>query len=760
MCKIVINKIRQTSIILFFAVLLFSSPNDLQSSKKLDSLKNELAKATTKRDSFFIKHHIIRLYYGRNIDSALDCSFRLLEFSSRMPGDTFRAFAYDDIANTYIYMSKYDSAIHYLDKSFSIYENEDHKNGIVKNLINKGLAIKKQGKMTEAARYYNRALNYLDTNKDFHALAYLYNNLGLIYDDWSMYDEALNAYMNAISKFDKIGNKRLMASVYNNIALLFSDNAYYEKALNYFRKSLDLKLDIQNMYMACNTYINIGLTYEYLNEDSLALSNINKGLQLSIQEKNKLAEAYGYKVLGKYYHDYENIAKALENYRKSFDIYKEIDSKDGQIDVMLSLSKILIEKKEYQKADDYLQEVIDYSRKNNVILMLSTAYDLKARIYKTRGNFKKALEFKELHSKYLDSAKIVEQTQQMNRIEAIYQQKQMAKENEILRNQNQLNELTIKNQSNTIIISVLIIILVILFFAILFFRYRSNKKMNSLLKQKNEEISQTNERLQETMSELRESQQKIVDDSKSLLELNSKLMDSQDKLSNLNKTKDKFFSIIAHDLKNPIGSFKQLTEALSEDFDKMQKEEIKEYIKLMKRNAKQLFELLENLLTWSRSQRDTIDFNPVDANLNKIIENVISTLNVQAENKSIKLKNEVATDLQLMADVNMLVTVLRNLISNAIKFTPENGDIRIYSEEKENTIITSIKDNGVGISKDRIDNLFNPGCNGSTKGTKNESGTGLGLILCKEFVEKNGGKIWVESNEENGSTFSFSLPKS
>ena len=752
--------IKKISFVLLFAVLLFSSPEILQSSNKLDSLNDELAKAGTKRDSFYIKHQIIRIYYGKNIDSALSRSFLLLDFSRNMPGDTFRAFAYDDIANTYIYLSKYDSAIYYLDKSFSIFEKEDHKNGIIKNLINKGLAIKKQGKMTEAVKYYNRALNYLDTNKDFHALAYLYNNLGLIYDDWTMYDEALDAYMRSVDQFDKIDNKRLMASVYNNIALLFSDNGYYEKALGYFRKSLDLKLQIQNMYMACNTYINIGMTYEYLNKDSLAFYNISKGLQLSIEEKNKVAEAYGYKALGKYYQDHDDHAKALENYNKSFDIYKEIDSKDGQIDVLLSLAKILIEKGEYRQADEHLQEVIDYSKKNNVIFMLYTAYDLRSKIYKNRGNFRRALEFKELHSKYLDSSKIVEQTKQMNRIEAIYQQKQMAKENEILRNQNQVNELTIQNQRNTIIIFVLIIILVILFFAILFFRYRNNKKLNSVLKQKNEEVSKANEKLEETMSELRESQKIIIDDSKSLLDLNSKLLDSQDKLSNLNKTKDKFFSIIAHDLKNPIGSFKQLTEALSEDLHKMQKEEIKEYIGLMKKNARQLFELLENLLTWSRSQRDTIDFNPVDVNLTNIVENVISTLNLQAENKMITLKNEVDPEHNLMADVNMLVTVLRNLISNAIKFTPENGHVLISSKEKENTIITSIEDNGVGIPGKRLDDLFNPGCNGSTKGTAKEGGTGLGLILCKEFVEKNGGKIWVESSENKGSTFSFSLPKS
>jgi PAS domain S-box-containing protein len=232
------------------------------------------------------------------------------------------------------------------------------------------------------------------------------------------------------------------------------------------------------------------------------------------------------------------------------------------------------------------------------------------------------------------------------------------------------------------------------------------------------------------------------------------------KLQQLNSTKDKFFSIIAHDLRSPLGTFKQMTEMLHDSYGSFSEEELIEFLDIMKNSSKNIFELLENLLEWSRSQRRTIKYEPLDINLFFHSDNILHLLKPVSDNKKIKIINAIKRSIFIKADHNLLNTILRNLIMNAIKFTYQDGEIIINSEQNNNEIIISVKDSGVGMTKEQIEKLFRIDSSISTQGTNLEKGTGLGLILCKEFVELHGGKIWVESEIGKGSTFYFTMPKS
>lgn len=238
-----------------------------------------------------------------------------------------------------------------------------------------------------------------------------------------------------------------------------------------------------------------------------------------------------------------------------------------------------------------------------------------------------------------------------------------------------------------------------------------------------------------------------------------KLLESQKELQNLNATKDKFFSIIAHDLKNPISAFKGITDLLNKSFDDFSDDELKEFIDDISVSSKQLFKLLDNLLMWSRTQtgKMKIIFDNID--LYSIVESNISLMNLNAEDKKIELINNIPFDTFVYGDYNMLQTVVRNLISNAIKFTNTGGTVTINSFDNEDHLLVSVTDNGVGMSNEIIEKLFRIDTQITVVGTKNEKGTGLGLILCKEFIEKNNGKIWVESEINKGSTFYFTVPK-
>ncbi len=232
-------------------------------------------------------------------------------------------------------------------------------------------------------------------------------------------------------------------------------------------------------------------------------------------------------------------------------------------------------------------------------------------------------------------------------------------------------------------------------------------------------------------------------------------------LSKLNAEKDKFFSIIAHDLKSPFNGFLNLTELMAERSDEFSLAEFVENSKLLNESARNLYKLLENLLTWAQMQRDLITFIPKEFNLSDTILQNIEIINQRALQKGITIINEVPATERIYADEKMIDTIFRNLLSNAVKFTGGGGRVFIKSEQSDNNIITiTVEDTGIGIPENDIKKLFKTEEKVSTVGTEGESSTGLGLLLCREFIERNGGKIWVESEKGKGSKFTFTLLKS
>ncbi len=231
-----------------------------------------------------------------------------------------------------------------------------------------------------------------------------------------------------------------------------------------------------------------------------------------------------------------------------------------------------------------------------------------------------------------------------------------------------------------------------------------------------------------------------------------------DELIQLNATKNKLFSIIGHDLRGPFNSIFGFSDMLSRTFRDLEAEKTEEYLTIISSQSKNTFYLLENLLQWTRAQTGQLNFSPQKVNLNEVVENTIQLLLYLADAKRIEIISDLPDHCTTFADENMLMAVFRNLISNAIKFTrPEhNIFVSVIVGESEYTI--SIVDEGIGIKPENIDKIFNTAEHFSTIGTNSEKGSGLGLMLCKEFIEKHGGKIWVKSEVEVGTEFSFTLP--
>jgi len=231
-----------------------------------------------------------------------------------------------------------------------------------------------------------------------------------------------------------------------------------------------------------------------------------------------------------------------------------------------------------------------------------------------------------------------------------------------------------------------------------------------------------------------------------------------EELKELNATKDKFFSIISHDLKNPFAGLMGISDILLTDIQAKNYEYLEDYAMLVKESSTQGYKLLTNLLEWARLQTNTISVSIAPISLKAVVDQAKTTVMPKAIRKNIHISCQCEQDYLVLADDNMLNTVMRNLLSNAIKFTPEGGSITLSGSVAGERIILSVKDTGVGIKAEDIQKLFRIDTNFSTKGTNKESGTGLGLILCKEFVDKMNGRIWVESQAGEGAEFFVSLP--
>jgi signal transduction histidine kinase len=279
------------------------------------------------------------------------------------------------------------------------------------------------------------------------------------------------------------------------------------------------------------------------------------------------------------------------------------------------------------------------------------------------------------------------------------------------------------------------------------------------IQKKNEMLTHQAEALNETNTLLEERQQQIEEQSEELMAQKKELQFQRDTLNELNMTKDRLLSILGHDLRTPFNTIMGFSEMLYSNCRKYSYDKIETQIRFIKDTARSTFYLLNNLLDWAQSQQGTLHIEPEVFLITELIATEILVLEQQAKRKDVLLEQYIeGVESSIEADSNMLKTVIRNLISNAIKFSNKNSTIHITLKYQPTEFTFSVKDEGMGISPEKVKTLFNVSTNTSTRGTEGEKGTGLGLLLCADFIAKHKGRIWVESEEGKGSTFSFSIP--
>ena len=585
-----------------------------------------------------------------------------------------------------------------------------------------------------------------------------------------------------MSLSEKIGDIHLQAKALNYQSVIYRDQGAYEKSLAFSTRSLQLAQSVSDQTQIAYSYNNISTIYRLMGNYSAALEKLYRALEIFESIKDKVGIGYCYYNLGFVYMRQENFDKALENFETTVKIRESLNDAEGKTKALGRIAEIYLRKGENQKALTIFREVEKaYSNFDDQRSLISIRMGL-AELYKRNNDLKKALYERkhalELSEKFADVIGIVTNASEMGVIYAlagnISEGKKFLEYGASTAKKYNSSELKLTNYKSYAE-----------FFEIRK-DYTNAYKYAKLLKQyqdsiykkeKSTAISEVEAAYQLNKKEReKELVQKDLEKNQQLIKywtLISVLFVGLSivaillyflkrrttvKLRELNATKDKFFSIIAHDLKNPITAQFTLTSMIIENYKDMGKDELLELIEAVDKAGKQTYRLLENLLYWSRAQIGRLEYDPKEIFLDEMIRESYDLLFDNAKAKNITLVPVAQSSFAAYGDEEMIKTVLRNLISNAIKFTNQGGTVRVELEKKKEQRIVRVIDNGVGIPPEYLDQIFRIDVVASTPGTEGERGTGLGLILCKEFVEKNGGKLRVESEEGKGSTFSFSLP--
>jgi two-component system sensor histidine kinase/response regulator len=554
-----------------------------------------------------------------------------------------------------------------------------------------------------------------------NGIAWSHLLMGVTYSIRGHVPKAISYYEKCIHLADSLHKPVIASRALTNIGWCMFDLEDYYRAIDYFKRALRYEEQIGEESYIITLQTNIGQAY-------LAIQNFREAEQYlsAAHVHGKLKNTnYGYLL---------NLLSALRIEQQKYDeadsLLKEaqklVDSLSDKIDKADNRyysAKLKLAQGKMTAARDHALEALSYYKQLHSKVDLGRVYKLLSDIESRQQHVQQSLDFLLLSNAMRDSV----HHSSARYSEFLFEQREQEKER--LQQQRDKERLRAEKQSQQLIWLTSLFVFTAAIAGLSFFvwqKQRTNKRLrvlNNELIRKEEDIASQNNLLQE-----------------------------------LNVSKDKLFSIIGHDLRGPLLTLTGFLKLLSHHSDSLSKEELKRSLSELDRSLKNLFNLLENLLEWSLSQTGTIDFKPEVFDIAVSVKENKELLDDVALNKNITIVNECDTSLLVNAHRHSIQTVIRNLVSNAIKFTEPGGQITIRTERTGDFVRVVVTDTGLGISADVIPQLFKIGFKHSKTGTAKEKGSGLGLLLCKDFVEKNGGAICVESKQGSGSTFSFTVP--
>jgi len=574
------------------------------------------------------------------------------------------------------------------------------------------------------------ALTVAEKHNDISLTATAVNMLGNAYFLMGDFIEGMDHYFRALGLREELGDSTGIAKLYNNIGAVYIKLKDYPHGLEYLKKARDIFAILDDDTYMFSILNNIGAIYSEIEIFDTAYQYLEDAYNLALDTENSTDVSIALSNLGEVTLKMGAYEKSEEYLGNALEISKNLGDKAMMATILTNLGHLYMIKGDYRSAYNHFTEGLRYAEDVNSLPDKREIFRYLSEYYEIMNDESLALQYFKLYNAARDSILTEEGLIKIKEMEVKSRARSLHQENQLLKMENEINSLNQTRLKILIFFLIAITVLGILVFIIYFQKNHLKRESNRLLEEKN----------------------------KLLEKANKKLKDSEQNLKELNSTKDKFFSIIGHDLRNPLNALLGFSELISGNSREYTFEEIQKYSKIINEAAKNIHLLIENLLEWSRSQSGNIDFSPTEEEIYPVIKEIVKVFSMQAEKKNIEISVSVPQKTRACFDKNLLSTILRNLINNAVKFTSRRGKVSISCIPGSGEITVSVQDTGIGMTEEQINHLFNLTETITLPGTSEEQGTGLGLILCKEFVDMHGGRIWIDSKPGMGSTFYFTLP--
>jgi len=674
--------------------------------------------------------HALYMLIRQNQDSAYHL---LMDFKDKLnPKEKKILIKYKNVIATYfwnigqldtaalIFSQNLDTAIKY-----HIFDQE------INSMSNLGAILNVMGQSDSAYYYLKESLPLAIKNQDSSLVNKIRFDMGNYFKNKGYYHLALDQLLQAKEYYENNTESILIVYIYNSLGTLYTAIGDAKKAKFYLRSAIKIDSARDDVFLLHDIFNNMGVCLWKLQKQyDSARFYINKSYEISLQYNSPDYQLVYLLNLG-------GLESDAGNNQASFQYLSKAEKLASKVNNPYKLSALYINLGSYYTRNNKLLRARKYYEKGINLAESISAYDNLLNAYKginsidsLQGNYYKVLKKHILINALNDSLHNKEIANKIAELEIIHETKQKEKENQLLKEQNLLQTRVIQNQKIINYLIGIALVVFVVFLLLLLVNRKKLQKAKMLTDKKNKEIEIKNKVLNEQKIELEE----------------------------LNQTKDKFFAIIAHDLKNPFNSLLGLLDILESDFNNLDDSKKLEIIKSLSNSGRNTYNMLVNLLDWARSQRGSIEAKLESLKLVEIVESAKLFLNQRIIDKNQNVVINIDNNIQVFADKNLLLTVFINLINNAVKFTSRKGLIVVEAQIEKELVKASVTDTGVGIPNERIDELFEISSKSNSRGTENESGTGLGLILAYEFIKIMNGKIYAESKVGEGSVFYLEIP--
>lgn len=715
--------------LLFLLVFLGTINIILPGQTLVDSLKSQLANTSNDTVYVDILNKLSKAYRYNQPTDAIDYAVKAEKISQNCNYQEGLALAYHNLGVLYADKERNELALEYYKKSVTIQRVFNNQQALAHLYDNMGLIYRRQLKYDLALEYHNQSLSIKQKLHDTIGIAYSYGNIGLIFSEQAKYDKALIHFYNSLRLKEALNDKYGMANSYGNIGVIYLKIKSYDQAQVNLERSLALFKETDNKTGVAESLLYLSDIYSHQDLYLRSIDALNECVNIYKGKGNIKGLADAYLKLGRIFIKKHQGQQAHEYFIHSLNLYQKCDNKSGILESRLELATYYYQKGDFETSKLQLNSLLDLINepqfnqlKLDALKIMIQIYSYEESFEKTTFLLKKALILSDSLNKQ-NLEKEVAQVQMQNEFDKKLLQREFEESQQKYQSEQQTKRYNIIRDSLITGISVLLLLLVLII--------RKSKKIKKQQRQL-------------------QAQQNTIEEQLKTLEIHKQ------ELQHANETKNKFLTLIGHDLRNPFNTINSLVSQLTDDTNQMDPLALNKYLMLIKDAGANAQGLLENLLEWAKNQSGELIAKKEKVSLQYILHGNILLIKELAMRKNIRII-EAYDEINplVIVDKNMINTVLRNLMSNAIKFNKTAGSVYVETKVKNNEVKILIRDTGIGMTEDKMPSLFDPLSQHAL--AENLGFSGLGLILCQEFLLKHNQKLYFESQGNEGSSFWFYL---